>query len=175
MALVKEYFELTHKYVQEYGENTVLLMQVGAFFEVYGLWNHRTNATSKSKIRDVAKVCDLSVAEKNVFVDGEQVVMAGFKDIQIEKYIRKLQDASYTVVVYAQDENGKNTTRSLLGIFSPGTYFHEETTTLSNSTACIWVDYVENRVLLKGKHVVVGAATIDIYTGKTTLCQFREL
>jgi len=35
MALVKEYFELTKKYKIEYGKNTLVLMQVGAFFEVY--------------------------------------------------------------------------------------------------------------------------------------------
>ena len=39
MSLIKEYFELTKKYQNEYGENTILLMQVGAFFEVYGIKN----------------------------------------------------------------------------------------------------------------------------------------
>ena len=37
MALVKDYFEKTKQYIQEYGEKTVVLMQVGAFFEIYGL------------------------------------------------------------------------------------------------------------------------------------------
>ena len=36
MALIKEYFALTEKYTSEYGANTVVLLQVGAFFEVYG-------------------------------------------------------------------------------------------------------------------------------------------
>ena len=36
MALIKEYFALTEKYTTEYGSNTVVLLQVGAFFEVYG-------------------------------------------------------------------------------------------------------------------------------------------
>ena len=35
MALIKEYFDLTKKYCSEYGDKTILLMQVGAFFEVY--------------------------------------------------------------------------------------------------------------------------------------------
>ncbi len=39
MALIKEYFELTKKYQDDYGENTILLMQVGAFFEVYGIYD----------------------------------------------------------------------------------------------------------------------------------------
>ena len=32
----------------------------------------------------------------------------------------------------------------------------------------------ENKVLLKGKFVVVGVANIDIYTGKTSIFQFKE-
>ena len=43
MALIKEYFELTKKFQDEYGENTILLMQVGSFFEVYAKNNKKTN------------------------------------------------------------------------------------------------------------------------------------
>ena len=43
MALIKEYFELTKKYCDEYGDKTILLMQVGAFFEVYGILDKKTN------------------------------------------------------------------------------------------------------------------------------------
>ena len=37
MALIKDYFEKTKKHIDEFGELTIVLMQVGAFFEVYGL------------------------------------------------------------------------------------------------------------------------------------------
>ena len=175
MSLIKEYFELTHKYQNEYGENTILLMQVGAFFEVYGVSNKDTSSISGSKILEFSQICELNVVEKNVCVGDNSVVMAGFKDIQIEKYIRKIQDAGFTVVVYSQDENMKNTTRSLSGIFSPGTYFHNDCQRLSNSITCIWIHYIENKVILKGKYVVVGVSNIDIFTGKTNLFQFKEI
>ena len=175
MSLIKEYFELTHKYQNEYGENTILLMQVGAFFEVYGVSNKDTSSISGSKILEFSQICELNVVEKNVCVGDNSVVMAGFKDIQIEKYIRKIQDAGFTVVVYSQDENMKNTTRSLSGIFSPGTYFHNDCQRLSNSITCIWIHYIENKVILKGKYVVIGVSNIDIFTGKTNLFQFKEI
>lgn len=175
MSLVKEYFELTKKYQDEYGENTILLMQVGAFFEVYGIHHKETQTITGSKIQSFSQICELNIVEKNTCVAENGVVMSGFKDLQIERYIKKIQDAGFTVVVYAQDENAKHTTRSLAGIFSPGTYFHTESSHLSNSTTCIWVDYIENKIILKGKYVVVGIANIDIYTGKTTIFQFKEL
>lgn len=174
MALIKEYFDLTTRYQEEYGENTILLMQVGSFFEVYGVSNPKTEELYKSKIVDFSQICELNIVSKNSRFETNNVVMAGFKDIQIEKYIKKIQDAGFTAVVYSQDEATKNTTRSLAGVFSPGTYFHTETTNLTNSITCVWIDLVENKILMKGKFVVVGVANIDIYTGKTNIFQFKE-
>ena len=174
MSLIKEYFELTKHYTNEYGKNTILLMQVGSFFEVYGILNPDTKFISGSCIEDFSKICELNIVEKNTCVGKDNVVMAGFKDMQIEKYIKKIQEAGFTAVVYVQDEAAKNTTRSLGGIFSPGTYFHTETQNLSNSISCIWIELIENKLLMKGKYVVVGIANIDIYTGKTNIFQFKE-
>ena len=174
MALIKEYFELTKQYQDEYGSNTILLMQVGSFFEVYGIYNDKTKSITGSKIIDFSQICELNIVEKNTCVGEDNVMMAGFKDMQIEKYIKKIQQAGFTAVVYTQDESVKNTTRSLGGIFSPGTYFHTETQTLTNSITCIWIDLVENKLFMKGKFVVIGIANIDIYTGKTNIFQFKE-
>ena len=175
MSLVKEYFELTAKYKCVYGENTILLMQVGSFFEVYGLMSSTPNMYSGSKINDFSRMCDLNIVEKNTCVGKDSVVMAGFKDNQIEKYIKKMQEFGFTVVVYTQDEAAKNTTRSLAGVFSPGTYFSNDTKHLTNNLTCIWIEFIENKMLFKGKHVIVGASNIDIYTGKTVLFQFQEV
>jgi DNA mismatch repair protein MutS len=174
MALIKEYFELTKKYQDEYGENTILLMQVGSFFEVYAKNNKKTNTISGSQINAFSQICELNVVEKNVCVGTDDILMAGFKDIMVEKYIKKIQDAGFTVVVYTQDEAAKNTTRSCAGIFSPGTYFSNESQNLTNNITCIWVDLIENKLFMKGKYVVVGIANIDIFTGKTSIFQFKE-
>ena len=174
MSLIAEYFELTKKFQDEYGENTILLMQVGAFFEVYGIYDKEKDIITSSKITDFSQICELNVVDKNTCVGKNNVMMAGFKDFMIEKYLRKIQDAGFTAVVYTQDENMKNTSRSLAGIFSPGTYFQTESQNLTNSISCIWINLIENKVLLKGKYVVVGVANIDIYTGKTSIFQFKE-
>jgi DNA mismatch repair protein MutS len=169
MSLIKEYFELTKRFQGEYGENTIVLMQVGAFFEVYGIKS--ADIITGSKILNFSQICELNIVDKN----SADIVMAGFKDLQIEKYIKKIQEAGFTAVVYTQDESAKNTTRSLAGIFSPGTYFHNESQNLTNSITCIWIDLIENKFLMKGKFVVVGIANIDIYTGKTDIYQFKEI
>ena len=150
MSLIKEYFELTKKYQQDYGIKTILLMQVGSFFEVYGYIDKKMGVVSGSNIEDFSRICDLNVVEKNVCVSGntgeKEIVMAGFKDFQIEKYIKKIQESGFTAVVYTQDEAAKNTTRSCAGIFSPGTYFSPDTKSLTNNICCIWVDLSCNKL-----------------------------
>ena len=174
MSLITEYFELTNRFQDEYGENTILLMQVGAFFEVYGIYDKENDIIMSSKITDFSQICELNVVDKNTCVGKNNVMMAGFKDFMIEKYVRKIQDAGFTAVVYTQDENMKNTSRSLAGIYSPGTYFQPDSQNLTNSISCIWVNLIENKVIMKGKYVIVGVANIDIYTGKTNIFQFKE-
>ena len=178
MALQKEYFELSEKYSKDYGEKTILLMQVGAFFEVYGIKNKKTNEiTSSTKIIDFGSICELAIVDKNVCVGTTKdstIVMAGFKDMMIEKYIKKLQASGFTTVIYTQNENMKNTTRSLFAIISPGTYFSNDSTKLTNHTTCIWIERIHNTRILKGNYVVVGIANVDIYTGKTSIFQYQE-
>ena len=173
MGLVDEYFELDKTYQETYGLHTILLMQVGAFFEVYG------KKANSSKIMEFTRICDLNIAEKNVCVGGESVIMAGFKENFIEKYLNKIQNAGYTTVVYVQDEQTKGTSRSLSGIFSPGTFFATDSQAgLTNNTVCIWIEYIEfTKNILSGRAkqmIEVGMSNLDIYTGKTSIFQFSQ-
>ena len=52
-------------------------------------------------------------------IDGDQVVNAGFKTHLIEKYIKKLQDNGYTVIVHEEvgEDSVKKTKMSDDSIF----------------------------------------------------------
>ena len=178
MALIKEYFELTQQYLAKYGENTILLMQVGSFFEVYALLDKSTGEISGSKMEDFSRICDLNIAEKNSSIGKEAVLMAGFKDIGIDKYVKKIQEAGYTSVVYTQEETdiaGKFT-RKCAGVFSPGTFFNNDSTVLTNNTTCIWIELINAgaSIFKKEATIIVGISNIDIYTGKTTVFEFSK-
>ena len=170
MTIVKEYLEYTEKWQNEYGEKTLVLMQVGSFFESYGLLDKDNNIYG-SNITNFAEICDMTVSRKNLCVGKAKVVMAGFGLAQLEKYVKKLQENGYTVVIYTQDSPSKNTTRSLHTIFSPGTYFSNDTKELSNNITCIWIHYSPVNILLS-EQITIGIANIDIYTGKTSVFEF---
>jgi DNA mismatch repair protein MutS len=173
MSLIKDYFEKTKKHIIDFGELTIVLMQVGAFFEVYGL-KDSDDIIYESKILDFSRLCDLNVVDKKVCCGSTPVVMAGFKDHLLDKYIKKLQDAGYTVAVYEQDEQCANTTRSLTGIYSPGTYFSTDTENITNNACCIWIETKKIKNSDK-PNVYIGVSTIDIYTGITSIMEYNEL
>jgi DNA mismatch repair protein MutS len=176
MALIKEYFALTDKYTAEYGPNTVVLLQVGAFFEVYGQIitpaDGSTGVTcTGSRIDDFCMICELAKANKTA-----GFLMAGFRDYGLDKYLKKLQDAGYTAVVYVQDGIKTPPVRILQGIYSPGTYFSTDivpgsghsggngssSAALSNNIACIWIEKIS-------RTLIMGMTNIDVYTGRATI------
>ena len=150
MSLIKEYFRLSKEAIAKYGDKTILLMQVGAFYEVYG------ETVDRKHIEAFCSTCELACANK-----APGVVMAGFRDYSLEKYLNRLQEAGYTVVVHSQDAQIKEE-RALSGIYSPGTFFTGESAALSNCVACIWLERMRNKT-------VIGMANIDVFTGRSSV------
>jgi DNA mismatch repair protein MutS len=167
MGIVEDYILITGDAQQEYGENTVLLMQVGSFFEIYGLRDAEGNITG-SKIVDVANACDLCVSAKTQTINKKQVMMAGFNITQREKYVKMIAENGYHAVIYTQDAQMKNTTRSHDETVSPGTYFNNETNILSNNIVCIWMEHCK-ATRYSPALVNIGVASIDNLTGHSTV------
>ena len=170
MTLIKDYLSHTEKWVAEYGEKTLVLMQVGSFYEAYGLLDGN-NKIYGSRIEHFSEVCEMAISRKKMCVGKIRVVMAGFGLEVLDKYIRKLQAVGYTIPVYKQDTQAKNTTRSLATIYSPGTFFNSEAQELSNNTTCVWIHRSGENILMK-ENICIGLANIDIFTGTTSIFQF---
>lgn len=175
-----EYFKYTKQHIEQYGERTVVLLQVGAFFEVYGIKDSITADITDSSISEFADVCQLNISDKTQQYRSGTIVMAGFRDFTIDKYLDKLIDAGYTVPVYVQEKNGKTITRVLDKVYSAGTYMSCETDSsprISNNIMCIWLDTFKpmsrRKQTVSGIRdtIVYGVSMINIYTGKTTMFQ----
>ena len=179
MSITKEYLNLSNEYQTKFGEKTILFMMVGKFYEVYAILeddlsklNANVDIQNAVQISTFINTCDFALGKKS------DCSMAGFPELYLDKYVKKMQEIGYTVVVYNQEGSGKNITRVLSGIFSPGTYFTEDVTSLNNNTTCIWIDLVQNKginKLSKGKYIVVGIANLNVFTGQTSFSQFQEL
>jgi DNA mismatch repair protein MutS len=183
MGHIDRYFELEKKHLGEYGDKSVLVMQFGSFYEMYGI-RTKDGRYCETAIEEWARVSDLNIAKKanvsnlNVLskYDGGSLVMIGCKLEQLDKYVPRFQRLGYTLVIYDQDPNDKQK-REFSYAISPGTMFSTEETARSNNVMCVWCEGYRNTFLTRNSRngrLLVGVAVIDSLTGKASISEFAE-
>ena len=169
-SIYKIYFDLTEKYKNQYGNDCVVLLQVGAFFEIYGL--REKDKIICSEIEKISQLTQLSIAEKSIEYDNKPVLMAGFRAHRLDFYIQRLTENNITTIVYSQKKEGNSVvSRDLYGIYSPGTFIPYDVDSnhhLTNNILCLWL---ESYLPLGSsqQNIVYGVSSINIFTGETTL------
>lgn len=164
MAMINQYFKLKNEYREKYGEKTLLLFEVGAFFEVYTKVDKDGKDVLEPQVIEFKRFADLQAARKT-----ETVLMLGFRDYVLDKYIEKIQNNGYTAVVYCQDAKVPGTSRSLQGIYSPGTFFSADNELISNNICCIWLYKTSKNKIRTTGNIIIGIASIDVLTGKSNM------
>lgn len=157
MVLIEDYLDLQEKYENKYGEKTIVLMQVGGFFELYGIENDNVN---RGIIREISKITNLSVSKKT-----NKYLMAGFPLHSFTKWKDILLNEGFTIVKIEQDANGvSNPEREITEIFSPG--INLETLQYSNNIMSVFIEEIKD--YKTGKPILtLGLAIADINTGET--------
>ena len=128
--LIKEYFEYQHKFVKKYGPDTIVLMQVGSFYEFYGLNTEKLSYKEVDASLDldnkhlytVAKLLGFSIAKKT-----NNALMAGVPKYAIDKHVKKLldnnlqQDVREVEISQVESDLSRDpTSLGLLQGFTPG-------------------------------------------------------
>jgi len=174
-SIYDQYFSITKEYTEKYGSQTILFYQVGAFFEMYGVQT-KSGDILKSRVDEFTQVAQLNMSSKEIETDGGAVVMAGFRDYSLDKYLKVATNNGFTAVVYIQNmSNPKNITREFHGIYSPGTYISYDTESsqqLSNNVICIWLT---THKPFKSNHLqlVCGISSSHIFTGESSMFEYE--
>jgi len=176
-SIYDEYIQLTKTYQEKYGEKTIVLLQVGAFFEIYGFRCPRTGDWIESQITNFSQICNLNISEKKATHEGRQVAMAGFRDYTLDKYLQKCTEDGYTAVVYVQVKEGKNIKRTLDSVHSAGTYMSYDVDTqpheITNNSMALWIDHHVN-ISKNTDTVVFGIAVANIFTGASNIMEYHH-
>ena len=183
MTQISQYFELHHKHKLDYGVKSILVMQVGSFYEMYGIKTH-DGSYCETEINEWSRVSDLNIARKanvnNVEAlakhGGGSIVMIGCKLEQLDKYVPRFQQAGYTLVIYDQHPDNKQK-RVFAQVISPGTVFSTEESITTNNAMCVWCEGYKNTFTTrhqKNGRLLFGVAVIDSLTGKSSLSEFSE-
>ena len=107
--LLEEYVAIQRESVEKWGEETVVFMMVGSFYEVYEIMDEDGNLWGGA--RSVSDLCHIVLTRKNKNIPFavNNPYMCGFPLYCRDRYMDRLTTSGYTVVVYDQEE--KNPTR----------------------------------------------------------------
>jgi len=150
MSLTKNYFKLQEEYENKYGDKTVVIMQVGGFYEVYSYEGY-------GKADVVSNVCNmmLTAKDKNKEISITNPQMCGMPLPSLQRYVIFLSREGYTSVIVKQDELVKEK-RTVVQIFSPGTCVDDCDSSIVASIyaddTCIavsWIDLASGKVMFE--------------------------
>jgi DNA mismatch repair protein MutS len=159
--LTEIYFDLQHYFEEKYGKDTLILMEIGTFFELYEV-NNETLKVGKAK--EVAEFLNIQLTRKNKNILENSLsnpLLAGVPSVSIERYLSRLIESKrYTIVVVKQKGEPPHIKRYVANIISPGTNFEYLNEKSENNIVSLLID--ENAGIFS-----VGYTGIDVSTGKT--------
>jgi len=161
-SIFKEYCHYLHKYKEKYGEKTVVLMQVGSFYEIYAILNDEEELGEINIHHVCNNIMNIAVANKT-----NNILMGGFQVPYADKFLKLLINDGYHVVLVDQLSEGSGAERDVKEILSPGTFMDYS----DNVTSNIMSIYIEK---INVTFIAVGISIIDVSTGNNYIYQIDE-
>lgn len=160
--IFKEYCSYLTTYKETHGDKTIVLMQVGSFYEIYAYLQGDQELGETSIYHICQNIMNIAVAKKT-----NQILMGGFQVPYAQKFIKLLIDDNYSVVLVTQVTEPPNPERKVTEIISPGTYLEGFKDT-NNYMMSVYIEGITDTF------VSVGISIIDISTGKNYIYQIGE-
>jgi DNA mismatch repair protein MutS len=156
----EEYLQYHEKYVGKYGPKTIVLMQVGSFYECYST---ETRGPNLFELSDVLNIICTRKDKSVTTIDEKNPYMLGFNCAATNKFLKLLIDNNYTVVTVDQTTPPPKPKREVTNIFSPSTYIDNITT----ENKYLMVLYFETNSALNSNksNVSVGMCAVDSTLG----------
>lgn len=162
-----DYTEYTTKYKELYGNDVVVLIEIGSFFEIYGVNNE--NEVSGADMYTICNVLNIQISRKNKSIlenSRDNPLMAGFPNHSLTKFINILVHNKYTVVIIEQVTPPPNPKREVTRVISPSTYIDD---IVSHDNNMLMVIYIEKAINWKTNFMeyVLGVSVVELSTTRT--------
>ena len=166
--LSEVYFELQQYFEKKYGNDSLVLIEIGTFFEVYEVNNDELKV---GKAKEIAELLNIQLTRKNKNILENSIknpLLAGVPSVSIERYLARLiSTKKYTIIMVKQKGEVPNIKRYISNIISPGTNFEYQTDAVENNIVSLNID--ENQGVYSA-----GYAAIDVTTGKTIVNEIHS-
>ena len=167
--LVDWYIQLQNEYIEKYGEKTLVMMEVGSFYECYAV-----SESQYKHLQDACKIMSIRITRKNNKIASDEIhagnpYMAGVTSIAFDKYMVMLLPFGYNIVRVDQVTEPPNPKREVVRVYSKGTY--DNPNSESNTDNNLLVLYLEE---YENKSISIGISIIDITIGTSYCCEFHD-
>lgn len=164
-----DYVKYTNEYKAKFGKKTVVFIEIGSFFEIYGVNND--SEVSGANMVEIGNLLNIQISRKNKSIlenSRDNPMMAGFPNISLKKFIDILVNHSYTIVLIEQTTPPPNPKREVTQVISPSTYIGDISSDRANILMVVYVEPVEH---WKTKRVSygIGITTVDLSTSRTAV------
>ena len=163
-----DYVNYTDKYKSIYGEKTIVFIEIGSFFEIYGVNND--NEISGANMIEMGNLLNIQVSRKNKSIlenSRDNPMMAGFPNHSLKKFIDILINNNYTNVIIEQVTPPPNPKREVTQVISPSTYIDNLSSHNANVLLILYIELIENWKTKKSSYGL-GVSTVDLSTSRTT-------
>lgn len=157
-AIFTEYFKAQTELEEKYGPQSIVLMMVGSFYEMYGV---DTDTIKVGKTEEAHNILGMTMTLKQGQSKPNSETnptMVGFPVYALDDHLGKLLRANYTVAIYDQyADTGSKKCRKLAHVYTPSTYIDDSITDANGVLACELVEYKSSitKQLLKKVHMAI--------------------
>lgn len=161
--LIDDYVDYTNKYNELY-EKCVVLIQVGSFYELYGIPDKNEGVN----VDEICEILEIQSTRKNKsesIISRSNPKMAGIPLYVLNKYVEILIDHNYTIILVEQTTLPPNPRREVTKIISPSTYTELSNNTQNNYLMCVYftIGKLNNKEFLTGSISFADINTNDTY------------
>ena len=166
-VVVTEYFAVRDQYLAKYGPRTVLLFEIGSFYEIY------------DKTNEIDVICNIlniqrTRHDKRASPDSLETspYLCGFPVHALQKFLRILTQHNYVVVVYNQkdDPNARNKKIRVLDNVYSGATVLEDVPIENQVILNIYLEFDDNNKLSDAN-----ICHTDVTTGKSECVIFSRI
>jgi DNA mismatch repair protein MutS len=181
--MIVNYLKQQEEYSEKYGEKTIVLMQIGSFYELYEYNPEKSEEPSSTawpakKIGltiEIASLLNMIVTrkDKKKKYSLTNCDMAGFPVVSYEKHRDVLLNNNYTIVRIDQRKNVKDEIeRYVAEILSPATNLSNiSNTPITNNIVSIYIEILKETFAKEDWVIAVGLSCIDVTTGENTVLE----
>lgn len=166
MSLIEEYFDYQIKYENKYGKNnTLVLMEVGSFYEFYGINNEIEKI---GNVKKVAELLNIQQTRRNKSIIGnsrKNPQLAGFPSPSLQRYLQLLISNKFNVILVEQITKPPHPQRGVTNIYSPGTYINELSNSNSNNILSLFITKEKNIKTSLSYIYISSFSVMDMSTG----------